>query len=240
MRHVGDRHDEPEISALALAVDGVVTLVTQAASNSKPATRDWSSAWLETSITAWVQPLRTIRDSSDASRSGGGVVWVDSSTIRPSRYPKVPSTPTRWSAAESTPAIRQLVVVLPLVPVTPISFNCRLGHPAKSWHRRANDSRGFGTTHDGTGNSAMGRWASTAAQPRATASAAKSRPSQRLPGSAANNSPSRSCRESLVQPEMWTSSAPMISASGNSRRRLTTCPTLGQTCMAAASLPSTL
>ena len=35
----------------------------------------------------------------------------------------MPSRPTRWPAFDSTLAIRQLVVVLPLVPVTPMSFS---------------------------------------------------------------------------------------------------------------------
>ena len=32
--------------------------------------------------------------------------------------------------------MRQLVVVLPLVPVMPISFSLKLGFPAKAWQTR--------------------------------------------------------------------------------------------------------
>ena len=49
------------------------------------ATRFWSSAWLETSITAWEQPPATMRPSSAASFSGGGVVCVGSSKSSPSK-----------------------------------------------------------------------------------------------------------------------------------------------------------
>ena len=127
--------------------------------------------------------------ATPADRAAAWCGWP-ASTIRPSRYPKVPNTPTRWPAAVSTPAIRQLVVVLPLVPVTPISFQLPAGIAGQGL---AEPGVGFaGVGNDAPGHGRSRAWAarlSTAAQPRATASAMKSWPSWRLPASAANSSP---------------------------------------------------
>jgi len=49
-------------------------------------------AWLDTSITAWVQPFRTMRANWRANWSGGGVVRLDSWKSSPSKQPSVPNT----------------------------------------------------------------------------------------------------------------------------------------------------
>src|SRR3954470_16716736 len=102
----------------------------QAASNSIPAVRACASAWLETSTTACVQPLPAIRAIQFASTGAGGVVMPLCSTAALSLLTIVPVKPGRCPAACNTLAINQQVLVLPLVPVTPIVFICRLGLPA--------------------------------------------------------------------------------------------------------------
>ena len=60
--------------------------------------------------------------------------------VRPlRRRRRIPGCPPRRRGSRpsgSTPAIRQLVVVLPFVPVTPINFSWWLGFPARAWQRR--------------------------------------------------------------------------------------------------------
>ena len=57
-------------------------------------------------------------------------------TSRPSTQPSPPSTPMVTPAFLRMLAIRQLVVVLPLVPATAMTFSRRLGSPANAWQSR--------------------------------------------------------------------------------------------------------
>src|SRR3954447_25415237 len=100
-----------------------------APSNSIPATRDWANAWLETSSTACEQSLATIRAIQSANAGGGAVVMSLDSTVRLSLLAIVPISPVRKPAAWRILAISQHVLVLPLVPVTPITFSFLLGSP---------------------------------------------------------------------------------------------------------------
>jgi len=108
----------------------------QAASRAIPATRRCSRATPETSITACVQPLSTMRASQVASSWAGGVVQDVLSTSRPSKPPKEPRMPTVWPAVVKMLATRQAVVVFPPVPPTAMTFRRRLGLPATAWHTR--------------------------------------------------------------------------------------------------------
>src|SRR5262245_21189573 len=103
-----------------------------AASNSIPAVRDCASAWLETSITACEQPSAAIRASQSASTGAGAVVISLGSIDRLSLLTIVPVSPARYPPASRTLAISQHVLVFPLVPVTPITFNCLLGFAASA------------------------------------------------------------------------------------------------------------
>ena len=83
--------------------------------------------------------------------------------------------------ASSTWRARNAVVVLPLVPVTPITRNSAVGLP---WNAAASGpiaARTLGTTTSGTSRPS-GRSQTTAAAPRLTASAANSCPSTTNPG----------------------------------------------------------
>ena len=62
-------------------------------------------------------------------------------------------------------------------------------------------------------------------------------PVARLPGSAANSTPGRTCRESHTQAATPTSSGPSHSASGSNLRRLTRDAGREQTCTPMASMP---
>ena len=88
--------------------------------------RAWASPWLVASITTLSLPAATISASSACSSSASGVVLRFSFGMRSSPIPSstVPISPGRRPAARSTASARKQVVVLPSVPVTPMT--CRL------------------------------------------------------------------------------------------------------------------
>ena len=98
------------------------------------------------------------------------------------------------------------VVVLPLVPVTPTNFKSRDGKPQKAAATGPRAWRTEGTTTCGTGSS---RTCShrRATAPRASASAAKSWPSERLPLMQAKSAPG------CARPETISTSLTIGSAS---------------------------
>ena len=132
-----------------------------------------------------------------------------------------PSASISWAA-------RSLVVVLPADPVMPAIS--RLG--SRSTTARA--SRPSATVTSGTisAGAPHGRLASTAVAPAATAWAAKSCPSARLPGSAANSAPGAAARESMVTGPVttaagsatWSSRAPVMPAMSRSESGITRPP----------------
>ena len=68
--------------------------------------------------------------ASSACRSvASGVVSALSAVTSPIRVSTPPISPVRWPAARSPDSSRYVVVVLPLVPVTPISSSCPDGWP---------------------------------------------------------------------------------------------------------------
>ena len=93
-------------------------------------------------------------------------------------------------AASSIERIRYVVVVLPLVPVTPASCRRSLGRPKNASAATAIEARTSSTRSCGTATSS-GRSTTSAAAPAATASAASSCPSTLAPGTQKNSAPLR-------------------------------------------------
>ena len=81
-----------------------------------------------------------------------------------------------------------VVVVLPLVPVIPTTASSAVGSRCRRAAARAIAPRTSSTRTSGT-PSPSGRWTTSAAAPRATASAAKSCPSRVKPGTQKNRVP---------------------------------------------------
>ena len=88
-----------------------------------------ASAWLDTSIDTAVQPRSTITASSACTSVASGVVRSLDSTSSAIRVSTVPTTPVRWPAWRSPASVRYVVVVLPLVPVTPSMSSSLAGCP---------------------------------------------------------------------------------------------------------------
>ena len=87
-----------------------------------PAARCCISAWEDTSITTWVQPASAICESKRWSVRLSGVVRSAERIASPIMFWFVPMSPTfAWSVCSSSCFKRYVVVVLPLVPVTPIT-----------------------------------------------------------------------------------------------------------------------
>ena len=125
-------------------------LVNTARSNTTPSTRPITSAWLETSIAQACTPASRITANS-ACRSGASGVVRLLATGRPSmRVPTVPTTAVRSPAPASAADSRCVVVVLPEVPVTPISVRSRAGWPYTSAATDPSTGRGAGTTSTGS------------------------------------------------------------------------------------------
>ncbi len=104
-------------------------LVKTATSNSMPSTRERESAWDDTSIAAPPTPASTMRARSACSSSASGVVWLAASAWSPTRYWMVPITPVGRPPAPRSASTSSDVVVLPLVPVMPITVRRRDGWP---------------------------------------------------------------------------------------------------------------
>ena len=88
-----------------------------------------------------------------------------------------------------------VVVVLPLVPVMPTTASSAVGSPCMRAAARAIAARTSSTSSSGTPRPS-GRWTTSAAAPRATASGAKSCPSRVNPGTQKNSVPGTTVRSS--------------------------------------------
>ena len=133
----------------------------------------------------------------------------------------MPSRPHGRLEASRMERSIQAVVVFPFVPVIPAILSLDVGFPLTALQMRAYAARTSGTTHCGVETCGRGRSVRTAEQPLATASAAKSRPSNFVPRMAANTESSVASRLSSVASLTITSPQPTKLASGKSRRRLT-------------------
>ncbi len=100
-----------------------------ATSTVNPSTRCWARAWLEISIEQTSTRCSTIT-ANRACRSGAsGVVPVEGTASAPTRTSIVPTSPVCRPSRRSAPSSRKVVVVLPLVPVTPRVSRRSAGRP---------------------------------------------------------------------------------------------------------------
>ena len=97
--------------------------------NSMPPTRPSASAWLDTSIATSVAPRSRITASSACSSGASGVVKPVLIGSSPISVATVPISPAPRPAACSPARTKNVVVVLPLVPVTPRTSSSPLGSP---------------------------------------------------------------------------------------------------------------
>ena len=98
---------------------------------------------------------RTGATISASERANTGGVSGPSSggrSSKPSQYPNESSVPTVTPAARRIAVSSRATVVLPCVPVTPITFNCRDGLPTSAWQSSPYATRLSATTHCGTSN----------------------------------------------------------------------------------------
>ena len=80
-----------------------------------------ASAWAETSITTHSQPASAMRRSSCWVSLGSGLVRLAGTTSSPIMEQTVPIRPVLRPASSRMDLTRKLEVVLPLVPVMPMS-----------------------------------------------------------------------------------------------------------------------
>ena len=163
----------------------------------KTATRQWmasarrrASACEETSMTTASSPPATISANSRCRSIASGVVRTMGRSSPATKAVTVPSRPVRRPAASSSPRTRKAEVVLPFVPVTPIALRRAVGSPCRRAAAGAMAARTSSTRTSGTPRPS-GRWTTSAAAPRATASGAKSCPSRVNPGTQKNSVPGR-------------------------------------------------
>lgn len=139
-----------------------------------------------------------------------GVVSALGSRVSPMRISTVPTTPVSIPAARSPASSRYTVVVLPLVPVTPMRVRSRAGSPYTQAAASPRLARASCTTRTGRPVAEASSYPATsvriAAAPASAACAANRAPCTRVPGSAAYRSPGRTARESWVIPETAASS----------------------------------
>ncbi len=171
--------------------------------NTMPSTRPIVSAWLDTSIATSVTPRSRITASSAWTSGASGVVNPVLISSSPIIVATVPIRPGTRPAACSPARMRNVVVVLPLVPVTPRTDRAELGCPYTSADTSPRTSRTAGTTSTGTSagsTAAPASSVSTATAPADTAAGACAAPCPVRPGSAANRSPGRTCPLAAVTP----------------------------------------
>src|SRR5919198_1315087 len=161
--------------------------------------------------------------SSACTSGASGVVKPVLISSAPIMVATVPISPGTRPAAASPARIRKVVVVLPLVPVTPSIDIAAAGWPYTWAAIEPSTARTAGTTSTGTSTDSSAAPAlsvSTATAPAATASAAKETPCVARPGSAANRSPDRTCPLAAVMPRTSTAAprtVPRSPASSASR-----------------------
>ncbi len=172
-----------------------------------PSARPSSMAWLETSIETASTPSSARSRNSRARSVASGVVNPVSTTRSPRRNPSVPRIATSECRAASTAAVMNVVVVFPLVPVTPTTVRSRVGSPWIAWLTGPSASRTSSTTMVGIPQSPA-RDTIAATAPAPAAAATKSWPSRSKPGMAANREPGSTRRLSCVTPVGRTSGSP--------------------------------
>ncbi len=143
-------------------------------------------------------PAASMRAIASWSSSASGVVLRSSlgMSSSPMRNATVPISPGRRPAARSTCMARKPVVVLPSVPVTPITSRLWLGRPNHASAASASARRVRSTISCGTATPVSSRSVTTAVAPRWTASGTKSWPSTWTPGTAKKTLPGPTSRES--------------------------------------------
>ena len=94
-----------------------------------PPTRPMARAWLETSMATSVTPRSRITASRDCISGASGVVKPVLISASPTMVATVPMSPFTRPAAARPARMRNVVVVLPLVPVTPSIRSPRDGVP---------------------------------------------------------------------------------------------------------------
>ena len=104
-------------------------LVNMPASKCMPATLSKYSACAETSINTYSTPLSAISRNMQCRKIGSGVVSSGEMNLPANDMPSVPITPTDLPAARNTEASIYVVVVLPLVPVTPTILSLSQASP---------------------------------------------------------------------------------------------------------------
>ena len=111
-----------------------------------PPMRSKEMAWLETSITTWVQPASRIFANSACNSKLSGVVRSVGMVSCPIMLAMVPISPTFAPRQVSRTCFRRSVEdVFPLVPVMPIMVICSAGRPKKLHPSSASASRSDST-----------------------------------------------------------------------------------------------
>ncbi len=82
-----------------------------------------------TSIKTYSQPASNICANNLFRLTASGVVWVEGSKVSPILFSMVESIPAFLPIAKNSLKRRLTVVVFPLVPVMPTSFNLEEGFP---------------------------------------------------------------------------------------------------------------
>ena len=133
--------------------------------------RAWASPWLVASITTLSLPAPTMSASSACSSSASGVVLRFSLAARSSPMPTstVPIRPGRQPPARSMASARKAVVVLPSVPVMPMTCRRRDGWSYQASAASARASRQRPTTSCGTSRPGSSCSTTTASAPLAIA-----------------------------------------------------------------------
>ena len=185
-------------------------LVKIAASYATPSTRSSARAWDVVSSTAASLPAATIAASVAWSSGAPGVVtWASwRSRASPTFVSTVPIRPVDTPAASSAATARNEVVVLPSVPVIPITPSRREGSPYHQPAAWARAGRAAVTTTCGSGVPGTARSTIAATAPASAAGLTYSVPSTWKPGTATNSVPSSTSRESSATPRTATSPSP--------------------------------
>ena len=140
-------------------------------------------------------PPSSIARNVACSSIASGVVRAIGAARPATTEVTVPSSPQGRPAASSSARTSHVVVVLPLVPVTPTTGRRAVGSPWKRAAAAAMAARTSSTRTSGTPRPS-GRATTSAAAPRATASGAKSCPSRVKPGTQKNSVPGTTARSS--------------------------------------------
>ena len=184
-----------------------VRLVNTLTAKLMPSARPSSSACEDTSIAHAWSPRSSMRTNVSCRSMASPVVRTASSSRPPTTCLTVPSSPVCSPAVSSTSRMRKAVVVLPLVPVMPATCSRDVGSPKKREATGPIVARTSSTTTSGTPRPS-GRWHTSAAAPRSTASGAKSWPSTLKPGTQKKSVPSETLRLEYASPVISTSGAP--------------------------------